>query len=253
MFLEVQMISNLLKNNNNILENLLLDERGQNDASILQRYLSRAIDEQARNTRPQAYASPAYKNFMARFYGLTTSQNLTFLNVHGHQQSEEYTCGAATIMSLMHYYGMLTAKDLTREMEMKISAEMGTCKDYGTSVPQMTAWLENNGFDVESGENGTIAMLQENLRKGIPTLVEWMDWGGHWSLAAGYNAGPVVAGKSTELLFLADSSAKHTSEKTINGVIRVNANRFKSMWFDAQYFNPGKIVRGIYIKAVPKK
>jgi predicted double-glycine peptidase len=249
------MFSKLLKNNQD--SRYVSGAAADDSTALFKHFLARITESQHTNTvrivPNQGFASPAHKNFIARFYGLASSQNLTLLNMQAYQQTEEYTCGAATIMSLLYHYGLISAKKLTRETELQISADMGTSTAVGTTVEQIAKWLDNNGFIVNYGENGTLALLQNNLKTGIPTLVEWMDWGGHWSVVAGYDSGTGDVGRSNDTLFLADSSAKYNSEKTFNGIIRVNANRFKSMWFDAQYFKPGQIVKGIFMTAVPKK
>jgi predicted double-glycine peptidase len=199
--------------------------------------------------------SANYRNEVARFYGLKSAENLTLLNVKGYQQTTSYTCGPATVMSLMHYYGMLSDKQLNKETELQIAKEMGATEEVGTSPQQMVTWLEHHGFEVKYGENGTISILQDNLKKGIPTLVEWIDWGGHWEVVTGYDAVGKTYDDDKDTIFFANPSAnfENANIKFINGITAFNPDRFASMWFDAQYFNPGHLVKGIYIIAIPKK
>jgi predicted double-glycine peptidase len=196
-------------------------------------------------------ASIDYQNKIAHFYGLSSSKNLTFLTVKGYQQTEDYTCGPAAIMSILHYYGKLKDSEMNHATEMKIAKEMGTSAEIGTTPQQIITWLKQHDFKVTSGENGTIEMLRANLEKGIPTLVEWADWGGHWVIVTGYNAQGKTIHDEKDTIFFADPSARFDNEKSIYGITTFNPDRFASMWFDAQYFNPGHLVRGIYIAAVP--
>ena len=202
---------------------------------------------------PTYVLSNQYSSHIAHFYGLKSDKNLTILNVKGYQQTEDYTCGPASIMSLMYYYGMLKDKEMNHETEVRIAKEMGTSEDSGTTPMRMATWLKQHGFDVQSGENGTLDMLQANLKKGIPTIVEWVDWGGHWVVTTGYDVGGKKPSDDKDTIFFADPSAHFDNVKYINGVTTFNPDRFASMWFDAQYFNPGHLVKGIYIVAVPKK
>ena len=47
--------------------------------------------------------------------------------------------------------------------------------------------LNQHNFKVTWGENGSLDMLRGNLARGVPTLVEWIDWGGHWVIVVGYD------------------------------------------------------------------
>ncbi len=54
----------------------------------------------------------------------------------------------------------------------------------GTKPQEMVAWLEKNGYDVQrefedEGDSTALQRLRDNIRQGIPTLVEWIDLGGH--------------------------------------------------------------------------
>jgi len=185
---------------------------------------------------------------------LSSTKNLTMLKVKGYQQTEDYSCGPASVMSLMNYYGMLKDSDMNKSTELKIIKEMGTTKESGSSPQQIITWLKNHGFDVKSGINGTLSMLQDNLKNGIPTIVEWMDWGGHWEIVTGYDAVGKTYDNDKDTIFFANPSAhfENANIKFFNGITKFNPDRFASMWFDAQYFNPGHLVKGIYIIAVPK-
>lgn len=188
-----------------------------------------------------------YKEEAANFYHLKDSSEFILLKVKSYQQTADYTCGPAAAMSLLHYYNKLDEQQMNAITELKIAKEMGTSVAKGTSPKQMAIWLIKHGFKVQLGAHGTFNLLQKSLKQGTPVLVEWVDWGGHWAIVTGYHQ----AKKTT--LFLADPSASEDDVPDFNGVIIFNADRFQSMWFDAQYFKPGHIVPGIYIIATPKE
>lgn len=202
-----------------------------------------------------AVASESYRNQIAHFFNLKSVHNFTLLTVKGYQQTENYTCGPASVMSLMNYYGMLKDDQMTKATELQISKEMGTNDDVGTLPQQMITWLEKHGFEVKSGVNGTVDMLRDNLKKGIPTIVDWIDWGGHWEVVTGYNAIGKTVDDDKDTIFFANPAANFDNKNIhfINGITSFNPDRFASMWFDAQYLNPGHLVKGVYIIAVPKK
>lgn len=198
------------------------------------------------------HPSKKYIDSVAQYYGLNSIQNLTLLKLKTKQQSLDYSCGPAAVMSIMNYYGLLKDNQMKDATELKIVKEMGTNADIGTTPEQMVTWLKNHGFDVKWGTGGTLEMLQDNLKRGIPTLVEWIDWGGHWELVIGYNKAGKSPIEEKDTIFFADSSAHFDNVKYINGISAFNPDRFNTMWFDAQLFNPGHIIKGIYIIAIPK-
>ncbi len=120
-------------------------------------------------------ADANYKNEVIKTFNLKSDQKLTLLYIKGYQQSTDYTCAPAAVMSILKYYGVFSDNDLNTVTEMKIAHEMGTSSKKGTTPQQIVDWLNNNGFEAHYGINGTIEMLQDNLKKGIPTLVEWID------------------------------------------------------------------------------
>ena len=168
------------------------------------------------------------------------SPGKTLLNVNSFQQTTEYTCGPAAVVSLLHYFGK--AGD-----EMTIAGEMGTSTSTGTTPEQMTVWLNNHGFTASWNQEGTIEMLRENLNNNIPTLVEWSDWGGHWVLVIGYDTRN-TDDPMDDIIIFADPYDRHDDNK--DGITWFNAQRFYYMWYDALLF--GTVMKRIYINSVPK-
>lgn len=199
-------------------------------------------------------APKSYRDAIQHYFNFSPKNKLVMLNVYGYQQTEDYTCAPSAVMELMHYYGMLSDKAMTRETEMKIANEMGSNNNTGTSPTQIVHWLETHGFKVEYHENGKIQAIYDAIDHGIPVIVEWIDWGGHWEAVMGYNQVGKKQDEDNDTFLFADPSAHFQSppKPFVNGITSFNASRFDSMWFDAQYFNPGHLVSGIYIIAVPK-
>ncbi|SMC97619.1 peptidase C39 family protein [Sporomusa malonica] len=193
----------------------------------------------------------------ANYYEMIPNQYYLSLGVKGYQQTTDYTCGPAAVMSLLHWYKVLNDQSMNQATEMLIAKEMGTgdidSKYPGTTPQQMESWLKKNGFEVRLGYNGTLEMLRENLKQGIPTLIEWIDWGGHWVVVTGYYAAYESPEKGVDTIFFADPAVHWTTVNNPDGISSFNAWRFRDMWFDAQYIKPGHLVKNIYIVAVPRK
>jgi hypothetical protein len=80
---------------------------------------------------------------------LSTSQNVDFIhNLTAYQQTTDYTCGPAVLLSLAKFYGLPDIRE-DAKTEMRIAQELGT-RDLNSSQPgtkpqEMVAWLEKNG------------------------------------------------------------------------------------------------------------
>jgi len=199
--------------------------------------------------------SPKTSVCCANYYQLKKNSHFISLGVKGYQQTTDYTCGPAAIMSLLHWYKILDTSQMNHATEMRIADEMGTgsmnSSHPGTNLEQMMKWLQNNGFQVTGGENGSLELIKKNLQKGIPVLVEWIDWGGHWVVVTGYYAESKRFSKNVDTIFFADSATHWSGENNPEGISSFNAWRFQDMWFDAQYLSLDKIKRKVYLIAIP--
>jgi hypothetical protein len=174
---------------------------------------------------------------------LAATPHVDFIpGLQAYQQTTEYTAGPAALLTVANYYQIagITADAAT---EMRIAREAGTrdlsAPKPGTRPPEMVAWLAKNGLTAEltfenKGDGSALRQLRENIRRGIPTLVEWIDVGGNWAIAVGYddrnNSDPW-----DDVLILADPYDRYDDDQ--DGYTFVNANRFYWMWFDALYFD----------------
>jgi hypothetical protein len=202
-------------------------------------------------------AAPPSSVSAANYYEMKPNPWYVSLGVKGYQQTTDYTCAPAAIMSLLHWYKLLPDKELTAQTEMRIAREMGTREmqspQPGTTTEEIVKWLESKDFVVLTGQNGTLELLRSYLNKGIPVLVEWIDWGGHWVVATGYHAAYESPAKVPDTVFFADPASHWSNPNNPDGISSFNAWRFRDMWFDVQYLNPGKITRNVYIVAVPRQ
>ncbi len=164
---------------------------------------------------------------------------LTMLPLRGYQQTTAYTCGPAALITLLHFYG----RDAD---EMQTATEAGCTPEKGTDPPSMVKWLETHGFDVTWGEHGSLEMLRDNLAKGIPTLVEWIDWGGHWVVVVGYDTMETESPRD-DVIYFADPADSIDGNR--DGLTSCVARKFNAMWFDAFLFD--RPMFKVYITAVP--
>lgn len=169
-----------------------------------------------------------------------SSTHLTLLPIRSFQQTTPYTCGPAVLISLLRHHGR-------NGDELQIAEEAKCTPAKGTSPEGMVMWLEEHGFEVTWGEQGSLELLRNRLEKGHPTIIEWIDWGGHWVIVVGYDTRGTPTLRDDVIIF-ADPADHYDGKR--DGLTSFNALRFKHMWFDAFLFD--RPMHKVYITAVPK-
>ncbi|MEZ0371011.1 MAG: C39 family peptidase [Candidatus Sericytochromatia bacterium] len=173
----------------------------------------------------------------------TDQSHLVMIDLKAYQQTTTYTCGPASVVTLMGFYG-LTGDEMTLAREMK-SKQVG-----GTNIINLANWLKQHGFEASWGQNGSLKLLRDNLTKGIPTLVGWMDWGGHYVLSVGYDDRGTEDAYDDIIVF-ADPADFYDGIR--DGLTWFNAKRFDSMWMVQGDTAAQPWVKGLYVVAKPKK
>jgi predicted double-glycine peptidase len=168
------------------------------------------------------------------FFHLNPKHSVKFIDIKGYQQTTDYTCGPAAVMSLLHYYGELDCSQMNPKTEMQLAKEMGTTVAEGTNEQQIVKWLNDHGFHATLYYSGTVAKLRQNLAKGVPVLINWIDWGGHWVALAGYDAAGNIHSINHDTIFFADPAVHFDNIKTRDGISFFNSERFSYMWFNSK-------------------
>ena len=182
------------------------------------------------------------------FDTLKSDGNLTIIPLKSYrQQMTNYSCGAVSAMTVMSWYG--NPVNNTDADEERVAREMyyNVSEKTGINPEQITAWFNRQGMNATWGTGGTREMLRENLKNNIPTMVEWIDWGGHWVVVVGYD----TRGTETvwdDVIIFADSVDCH--DDRVDGITYFNYGEFDAMWFDSHYF-PEKMRDRAYVVAVP--
>ena len=197
--------------------------------------------------------SPYFKT--ADVYNMKSGGSLLLLEKYKtYQQHTGYTCGpAAALTVVQHFLGK--APDTETEMAKIMETHPAGVKDPGTNTRGMSRYFEQKGWKVKNtlkdGSPETygkfLEFVDENLKQGIPIIVENVDWGGHWRVIIGHDTMGDANG-ANDVLILADPY--DTSDHNQDGYSIISAERFYYMWFDAQLFREKEKVRQ-WLTAVP--
>ena len=171
-----------------------------------------------------------------------------------HQQQTGYTCGPAAALTVIQFF-LGKTPDSEMEMAKIMESHPAGVKDPGTNTRGMSRYFEQKGWQVKNslkdGSPGTytnfLEFVDDNLKRGIPIMVENVDWGGHWRVIIGHDTMGDTNGMN-DVLILADPY--DTSDHNQDGYSIVSAERFYYMWFDAHLFREKEKARQ-WLTAVP--
>lgn len=123
------------------------------------------------------------------YYNMKSDGSLHILEkFETYQQTTEHTCGCASTLMVLNRFGI----DEYDEMELAELLKADTT--HGTTVEAIRDFFTDLGWHVESHASTDFyfedpgkltAYLTEKIDEGIPVMVDWTDWGGHWQVVIG--------------------------------------------------------------------
>lgn len=171
------------------------------------------------------------------------SKNRHVLNCPTYHQTTNYTCGPAAVMAVMRYYGKLKASDFNQRTELTIAREMSAAPgdSGGTTIGQMSSWLSNHGFSVETGENINTDAVIDYINKRVPVIIGFNN---HWIVAKGYNKGGNDTYQNQDEILFSDSCCD---------VSVISRDDLDSTWQVSHMQNRRCNGNGEYIVAIPTR
>lgn len=169
-----------------------------------------------------------------------------------------YGSGPAVLLSLLDFYRVpgivrdaATENRLWQESGNRGNEAVTAGFAPGLTAEEMKRILENYGFAVTVTESHAAnelpsGLLLANLRNGIPTPVKWIDDGGRWALAVGYDSRG-TDDPADDVLLLIDPD--DIADDAADGYRAVNFNKFLRNWCDPSGLRK---VYGVMVTAVPK-
>lgn len=164
------------------------------------------------------------------FYNMDSSDTLTLLpHFKTYQQTSWWSCGVAAELMVMEYY---EKKDTWNEKTLADLRSDHSATHSGTCLEQMLEMIEGvDGWDVETTydyannlDSIDLDFIKNKLKDGIPVIVGWNDWGGHWQVIIGYDELDTPDYQGDDVLIMADPF--DTTDHNQDGYGSYSASRF---------------------------
>lgn len=229
MLLSVGMLVGCRSNSVNMSDEMKID----NPIDLSKEDGADSVERQGDHEDSMYYAHPD-------FYNMESTESLTILShFQTLQQSSEWSCGVDSALMVLNYYDKLgnhTEESLAQLRTNGLSPE-------ATSLESMIKIFEGvGGMDIhstydytqeEASEKINLDMIRQYLEKGVPVMVAWNDWGGHWQTIIGYDD---MNTKTTQddVIIVADSY--DTTDHNQDGYGIIPAERFYYNWTMYDFF-----------------
>jgi len=162
------------------------------------------------------------------FYNLEDTDTLHMLtNFKTIQQSTEWTCGCASSLMVMNWFGKAEGETDVSLSKIRQDGEMGATylkgmkqifKYMNEEYDQDWVWVSTSDLDDPDGEESYIGdyclqagtmedwygLIPYLLDNDIPIMVGWDEWGGHWQVIVGYDDMGTVEKTEDDVIILAD-------------------------------------------------
>ena len=169
-----------------------------------------------------------------------------------YQQTTEYTCGAASALMVLNWFGQ------KQYHEKAVAGLLETHCTKGSSVENIADLFDLIGWNVdyhastdrrfqtvEAAEQAII----DYIDRGIPIMVDWVDWAGHWQVLIGID----TCGTDTpydDVLVFADPY--DVTDHSQDGYYTYPLGRFFGMWREGPCTEKANPYQQPFVVAWPK-
>lgn len=189
------------------------------------------------------------------YYSLkSNSAGLTILSgFPTYQQTTETTCGPAAALTVLYYFGNKKYDEHMLSILMETLHKAKNDGQMGTSTAGMVKFFKSIGWKVASSLNrpkdrdGDFKTPKEfkdfalqNLKAGVPIMVENMYWGGHWRVIIGYDTMGTEKTADDVIIFM---DSYDVLDHRQDGYAVQAAEGFFYTWRDVQYLPLGERVQ----------
>ncbi len=130
-------------------------------------------------------------------YNLESNDTLTVLtHFQTIQQTSEWSCGVTAALMVLNWYGRLEGWTEESLAGLRHTLDGTQLEGYpGTTLKQALDIFDGVGgftytstLDYEDPWSQiTLDTFRDYLEQGVPVMICWNDWGGHWQVIVGYD------------------------------------------------------------------
>lgn len=188
------------------------------------------------------------------YYNMQSDETLHILShFETYQQTTEFTCGAACALMVLNWYG---AK---KYHELAVSQLIESHPTKGSTVENIADFFDLIGWNVEHHASTELkfdslesfeSSVINYIDRGIPIMVDWVDWAGHWQVIIGID----TCGSDTpydDVLIFADPY--DITDHYQDGYYIFPLSRFYGMWREGPCAEKENPYRQPFVVAYPKQ
>lgn len=187
------------------------------------------------------------------YYNMESDETLHILShFQTYQQTTEYTCGAACALMVLNWFGQ------TRYHELLVGQLIETHPSMGSTVENIADFFDLIGWNVDHHAGTELkfesleafeASVISCIDRGIPIMVDWVDWAGHWQVIIGIDTCG-SEGPYDDVLIFADPY--DITDHAQDGYYIFPLSRFFGMWREGPCARKQDPYKQPYVIAWPK-
>ena len=165
------------------------------------------------------------------FYNMKSDSSLHILSqFKTYQQTTEYTCGAACALMVLNWFG------IKKYHEIAVSQLVESHPSRGSTVENIADFFDLIGWDVafHADTNKKFETIEEverffieSIDNGVPVIVDWVDWAGHWQVLIGIDTCSSDTPYDDVLIF---ADPYDVTDHKQDGYYTFPLGRFLGMW-----------------------
>ena len=169
-----------------------------------------------------------------------------------YQQTTEYTCGAASALMVLNWFGQKQYHEQAVAALLETHATKGSCVENIADLFDLIGWNVDSHAStqcrfqtVEEAERAII----DYIDRGIPMMIDWVDWAGHWQVLIGID----TCGTDTpydDVLIFADPY--DVTDHKQDGYYTYPLGRFFGMWREGPCAGKDEPYQQPFVAAWPK-
>ena len=188
------------------------------------------------------------------YYNMESDETLHILShFQTYQQTTEYTCGAASALMVLNWFGK------TQYHEQAIEQLVESHNTRGTTVENLADFFDLIGWNTEfhadvvrkfESPKELEAYIIDRIDRGFPIMIDWVDWAGHWQVLIGIDTCGTDDPYDDVLIF---ADPYDITDHFQDGYYIFSLGRFFGMWREGPCAGKMEPYQQPFVTAWPKK